>query len=116
MSFRDNLYMVWKGVEGDQRMYYSHFDGFNWQQQQQVPTGMTSVGPSLSSFRDNLYMVWKGVEGDQRMYYSHFDGFNWQQQQQVPTGGTTYRPSLTYIVPIPPRRDDPTPRSGVPIP
>lgn len=37
------VYMAWKGVTGDERMYYSYFDGNNWAQQQ-FAVGMTSVG------------------------------------------------------------------------
>ena len=40
--------MAWKGIQGDQRIWFNSFDGSNWVPQQQVPGVGTSVGPSLS--------------------------------------------------------------------
>jgi hypothetical protein len=98
------VFVAWKGVTGDERMYYTYFDGNNWEQQQ-FAVGMTSVGPSLAAFfniveedkpaENRLYMVWKGVTGDERMYYSYLDGNNWEQQQLIAVGMTSYRPSLS---------------------
>jgi hypothetical protein len=41
------LYMAWKGIEGDQGIYFSTFDGQNWAAQQNVPGIGSSVGPAL---------------------------------------------------------------------
>jgi hypothetical protein len=68
--FNGRLYAVWKGVPGDNRMFWSSFDGTSWSPEQQgVGTG-TSDGPVLAIFNDRLYAVWKGVPGDNRMFWS----------------------------------------------
>src|SRR5215217_4167538 len=94
-SVTNRLYMAWKGVTGDERMYYSYYDGNNWEPQK-FAVGMTSVGPSLAVFNNRLYMAWKGVTGDERMYYSYFDGNNWEPQKFA-VGMTSVGPSLAVF-------------------
>ena len=77
------LYAAWKGSDGDQRLYFSSFDGSNWAPQAQIP-GASSAGPSLATFHGLLYAVWQGSDGDQRLWYSSFDGSNWAPQAQIP--------------------------------
>ncbi len=80
--------MAWKGIDPDQRLYYSvgvsgcadSSQPSCWQPQQVVPTaGGSSTGPGLAglSFRnpdgsfDSAYvLVWKGLGNDQRLFYS----------------------------------------------
>jgi hypothetical protein len=40
--FTSLLYMVWKGLSGDQRIFYSRFDGTAWAAQQQISGAGTS--------------------------------------------------------------------------
>ena len=88
---------AWKGIEGDQGIYYAGFDGANWQAQKRVVGVGTSVGPSLAVFNGKFYMAWKGVNGDQGIYYSSFDGVNWQAQKSVTGVGTNIGPSLAVF-------------------
>lgn len=74
----DKLYMAWKGMEGDQRIWYSFFDGSKWAAEQAVPGVSTSVGPCITTFNGELHMAWKGMYGDQRIWFSHFDGVRWR--------------------------------------
>ena len=88
--------MTWKGIDNDQRIWFSSFNGTAWAPQQQVQGVGTSVGPSLSVYNNGrLYMTWKGITNDQRIWFSSFNGTAWAPQQQVQGVGTSYKPSLT---------------------
>jgi hypothetical protein len=87
--------MAWKGIDNDQGIWFSSFDGSNWAPQQNVSGVGTSVGPSLAVFNGRLFMAWKGIEGDQGIWFSSFDGSNWAPQQNVSGVGTSFRPNLT---------------------
>jgi hypothetical protein len=98
-SFRNRLYMAWRGVEGDQSIWFSNStDGKHWDDQQPI-TGIGSLfGPSLAVFHEQLYMMWRGIDDDQRIYWSRtLDGSNWAPQVPVDGAGTAYQPALaTY--------------------
>ena len=94
--YNGRLYMAWKGIDNDQRIWFSSFNGTSWAPQQQVQGVGTSVGPSLSVYNNGrLYMTWKGITNDQRIWFSSFNGTAWAPQQQVQGVGTSYKPSLT---------------------
>ena len=95
--FQNRLYAAWKGVDSDQRMFWSSFDGTSWAPQQVGIGGGTSEGPSLAVFQNRLYAAWKGVGGDQRMFWSSFDGNSWAPQQVGIGGGTSVGPSLAVF-------------------
>jgi hypothetical protein len=81
--FNGKLYMAWKGIELDDRIFFTSFDGKNWAPQQQVPGVGTSSGVSLAVFSNQLYMAWKGEGPDQGIYWSSFNGSSWAPQQRV---------------------------------
>jgi hypothetical protein len=45
--FNNRLFMAWKGVDGDQGIYFSSFDGNSWAPQQRVAGVGTSNKPAL---------------------------------------------------------------------
>ena len=96
-NFNGLLYMAWKGIEGDDGIWWSTFDGANWAPQQNVGGVGTSVGPTLAVNEGDqplLYMAWKGIEGDDGIWWSTFDGANWAPQQNVGGVGTSVGPAL----------------------
>jgi len=95
--FNNHLYMAWKGIEHDQRIFWSNFDGSTWAAQQFVAGVGTSCGPSLAVFNGQLYMAWKGINADQGIYYSSFNGTSWAPQQLVPGVWTSTGPSLAVF-------------------
>jgi hypothetical protein len=95
--FDSQLYMAWKGVERDESMWWTTFDGVNWAPQQQIPGVWSSVGPSLAVFNNQLYMAWKGMYDDQSMWWTTFDGANWAPQQQIPGVWSSVGPSLAVF-------------------
>lgn len=95
--FNGVLYMAWKGIEGDQRLWWSSSNGSGWTPQQQGP-GWSSSGPALAPFGGffpGLYMAWKGMNQDQRLWWSSSDGNSWAPQQIGP-GASSTGPTLAY--------------------
>jgi hypothetical protein len=91
------LVMAWKGVEGDDGIYFSSFDGAAWASQELIAGVGTSHGPSLAVYDRKVYMIWKGVDGDQGIYFSHFNGHNWAPQRLIPGTGTSVGPALAQF-------------------
>jgi len=95
--FNGKLYMVWKGMERDDRVFYSSFNGKVWTPQQQVPGIGSSTGIALAVYGGKLFMAWKGILSDQRIYYTTFDGTNWAPQHLVGGIGTSVGPRLAVL-------------------
>lgn len=96
-AYNSKLYMVWKGIERDDRVFYSSFNGTSWAAQQQVPGIGSSTGVALAVYGGKLYMAWKGILTDQGIYYTHFDGSTWAPQQLVGGIGSSVGPRLAVL-------------------
>jgi hypothetical protein len=90
----DTAYMVWRGPDGDDSLWWSRLDGDSWTPQQQLSDKGSSHGPALTSFGENMLMAWKGVPDDSSIYYAFGRDGNWSGQQFVPNVGTSSRPAL----------------------
>ena len=95
--FDNRLYMAWKGIEHDQRIWFSSFNGAAWTPQQFVSGVATSCGVSLAVFSGRLYMAWKGMNADEGIWYSSFDGSSWVPQKLVGGVATSTGPSLAVF-------------------
>jgi hypothetical protein len=91
------LYMAWKGVGDDPRLFWSTFEGNNWSQQHGLDDRGTSTSPTLAQFNGRLYMAWKGVGDDPRLFWSTFEGNNRSQQHGLDDRGTSTSPTLTQL-------------------
>jgi len=96
-AFSGKLYMVWKGMERDDRVFMSAFNGSSWTPQQQIPGIGSSSGVALAAYGGKLYMAWKGILGDQGIYYSSFNGTSWAPQQLVAGIGSSVGPRLAVL-------------------
>ena len=68
--FNGLLYMAWHGSPGDNRLWWSSFDGHSWAGQQQVPSPVRSTDkPALAVFNGLLYMAWHGY-GDNGLWWT----------------------------------------------
>ncbi|MFI0487507.1 hypothetical protein [Actinomadura sp. 9N215] len=47
-STAQTILMVWKGVEGDQQIWWNTFNGSSWSGPQQVPGASTSFRPAIA--------------------------------------------------------------------
>ncbi len=95
--FDSKLYMAWKGMEFDERIFFNSFNGATWTPQQQVSNVATSSGVSLAVFNGQLYMAWKGELADQAIYWSRFNGATWAAQQSVAGVATSTGPRLAVF-------------------
>ncbi len=66
------LYAIWKGINNDQGIYFSSFNGSNWAPQQNIANVGTSVGAAIAPFANLLYAAWKGENSDQGIYWTLF--------------------------------------------
>ena len=96
-TFNGRLFMAWKGIERDDRVFFSSFDGQTWAPQKMIPGIGSSSGMALAVYGGKLFMAWKGVLGDQRIWYSTFDGANWAPQKLVPNIGSSVGPRLAVL-------------------
>jgi len=95
--FSNKLFMAWKGIEHDQRIWFSSFNGSSWTPQQFVSGVATSCGVSLAVFNGKLYMAWKGMDADERIWWSSYNGTSWAPQQAVAGVATSTGPSLAVF-------------------
>ena len=97
-EFNGKLFMAGKGTDGDERIWYSWYDGEKWQEPMAGP-GWTSCGVALAVHAGKLFMAWKGMGNDQDIWFSYYDGTNWKPQvRALDTNNyslsTTHRPAL----------------------
>jgi hypothetical protein len=104
--FQNRLYLFWRGIEGDDNVYYSWLDSGSskWRPQQNVAYvdpqsgGAASIGcshgPSATQHGTRLLLAWKGVEDDTSIYFSLFDGSEFTPQSTVSGVGTSQGPGL----------------------
>ena len=93
-SYDNKLFMAWKGMEFDDRIFFTTSNGSTWAPQTLVPGVGTSAGVALAVFGNQLYMAWKGEGFDQGIYWSSFNGTSWAPQKQVPGVATSSGPRL----------------------
>jgi hypothetical protein len=109
-AFSGTLYMAWRGVAGDDDVYWSHLDDGDVFSPQQKIEGIGSAhGPCLASgfmtrrdgsATNGLFMAWDGVPGDDAIYFAQNPdpAFSaWPGQQRIDGVGTSDRPALAYF-------------------
>jgi hypothetical protein len=92
-DYSGKLYAAWKGETGDDRLFYSAFDGTSWVPQETI-AGNSSVGPGLAVFGSSMFAAWKGENDDQRLFFAGFSGTTWLAQAQIPGVASSIGPSL----------------------
>jgi kumamolisin len=92
-----NMLMAWKGIEFDERIFYSNFNGATWAPQTLIPNIATSSGVALAMFNGRMFMAWKGMLADQGIWFSSFNGSTWAPQQNVAGVGTSTGPRLAVF-------------------
>ncbi|WP_314254223.1 matrixin family metalloprotease [Streptomyces kutzneri] len=66
----DRIMLAWKGIEGDQRIFFSLFDGNKFTGQIFIDGAGTSHGPAVCQIRGSAHLAWKGVDGDNGIFWS----------------------------------------------
>ena len=96
------VYVAWVDEsDGGFDIFYRHFDGNSWQDEQEVSTDSGSesqTSPSMFAENGEVYLVWQdGEDGDYDIYYRYFDGIAWQDEQEISTDNWSerqYNPSI----------------------
>jgi hypothetical protein len=103
------LYMAWRGVHGDDGVYWSRLSGNGWSPQASINGIGSAHGPALASGYTNagngqlvtgLFMAWDGVPGDDAIYFAENTNpavNDWGSQGQIPGAGTSARPALAMF-------------------
>ncbi|HYD39169.1 MAG TPA: hypothetical protein VEA60_16240, partial [Allosphingosinicella sp.] len=91
-----DIVMAWRGVDGDQGLYWCRHNETGWFPQQKVNGVGSSHGPALANF-GGLVMAWKGIKGDQGIYYSRLGSNGWGPQANVRGIGTSASPALVVF-------------------
>ncbi len=92
--FQNNLFMAWKGVEFDDGIYLTHYNGNSWAPQTKVSNYGTSAGVALAVFNNQLFMAWKGEGNDEGIWYASYNGASWTPQKEVANVATSTGPRL----------------------
>ena len=86
------VYVFHQGSSEDGQLWYTYFDGTNWQPDTQVlgtdangkPTNIgMSQSPSAVLYGGTFYVFHQGYGQNGQLWYSYFDGTNWQPDTQV---------------------------------
>ncbi|SMF22018.1 matrixin family metalloprotease [Pseudogulbenkiania subflava] len=91
------LLMAWRGVKGDQGLYWSTTRFGSWSPQAKVGISASSDRPALGVYPGGIYLAWKGIDGDQGIYFSTFDGNDWSPQTNMYGVGTSASPALATL-------------------
>jgi hypothetical protein len=91
------LYVAWKGIPGDDGIYFTTNNGTTWAAQQKVANVGTSAGPALAMLNTTLYMAWKGAGTDESLWWASYNGTAWTAQQRVPNVGSSVGPKLAVF-------------------
>jgi hypothetical protein len=107
----NRLYMFWKGIKEDSRLYYSWLDALPaaiWKPQRVVAyvdsrvegeiwkEVASSSAPSATVRGNRILLSWKGVQ-DSGIYFSLFDGQSFTGQIHVANVGTSRGPCVCTI-------------------
>jgi hypothetical protein len=90
-----DLHLVWKGVEGDQRIFWGLFPrgGGPFVDRGPVPGANTTVSPALTAAFGQVFMAWKGV-GEEQIFRNRLVNGQWTQPLPVAGASTSFAPAL----------------------
>jgi hypothetical protein len=89
-----SLFAAWKGEVGDDRLFYSRFNGTMWSPATTIG-GNSSVGPALAGLGNSLFAAWKGEHSDERLFFTKLIGDTWAPQELISGAASSVGPSLS---------------------
>ncbi|MFF4119189.1 hypothetical protein ACFY0P_37880 [Streptomyces sp. NPDC001714] len=96
------LYMFWRGLREDQRLFWSQYDGTGHWSPQRVINGVGSncrpSGCQVRSGNENVpLLVWRGIEpGDHQIWWAFGHPEEQWFQNTIPGAGSSHGPSAAY--------------------
>jgi hypothetical protein len=70
-AYNNRLIKVWRGINNDQSIWWSYYDGANWSPQMRIPGRGTLTSPALAAYNNRLIKVWRGINNDQSIWWSY---------------------------------------------
>jgi hypothetical protein len=92
----DEVYMAWKALSGDDRLFWSKYAGSSWSAQQLITSG-TTIGPAILCDNNNvIWLAWQAVAGGAIYYCSLENESNnsWSGQVRRYIVATSNRPAM----------------------
>ncbi|QCX81532.1 hypothetical protein C9F11_39750 [Streptomyces sp. YIM 121038] len=87
-------FMAWKGVTGDEQVWWNRWDNGSWSVPQRVPGALSSAGVALAGPPGGpLYLTWRG-SGEEGIWVARFDGSSWTWPERVPDANGSVGPAL----------------------
>lgn len=88
----DDVHIVWRDEgDGDEDIYYRHYDGSSWQSEYEVSTDSGTEDQKIAAVAvdgDDVHIVWEDEGGSAtHIYHRHYDGSSWQTEEKVSQGG-----------------------------
>jgi hypothetical protein len=64
------LILAWKGIPGDDNLWFSRFSDGQYSGQMNVPNVGSAAGPGIVNLNGRLVLAWRGIPGDTSLYVS----------------------------------------------
>ncbi|MFC5645382.1 matrixin family metalloprotease [Kitasatospora cinereorecta] len=72
----DLIALAWKGVDGDNSMWFTYFDGGEFAGQIPIADRATSQGPAIAHWDGRLRMAWRGSGDNNGIFFSSLGDWN----------------------------------------
>jgi hypothetical protein len=66
----DEIILAWKGIPGDDDLWFSRFSNGEYSGQMNVPNVGSAAGPAIVNFGGRLVLGWRGIPNDSNLYVS----------------------------------------------
>jgi len=66
----NELVLAWKGIPGDDDLWFSRFSNGEYSGQMNVPNVGSAAGPSIVNLNGRLVLAWRGIPDDSNLYVS----------------------------------------------
>ncbi len=93
--FNGELYAMWKGVNGDDNLYWATSNGTTWSAAQEITGASSGTGPSLAVFNGRLYATWQS--SNDSIYWANTTGSAWSDIQLITNRGSSAAPALAVL-------------------
>jgi hypothetical protein len=88
-AFDGRLFMAWRGIVGDEHLWWATSDGQSWSDQILLGDRISDDSPVLIPFGQHLYMIWRGGNS--------IDEHNFTLYSSVYLGGDQWSPQVPMV-------------------
>ncbi|WP_181794019.1 hypothetical protein [Streptomyces sp. WELS2] len=91
--YKNRLYCVHRGGNGNDQLYYCEYDGTRWGQDSRIQPYKSVYQPALAVFNNKLYCVVRGAD-DEHLYEMTFNGTTWSGGNRMQSYRSAFGPAL----------------------